>query len=133
MVCLMNYFTPTVADLCVCNGLGIFQEADWKLDISLFNSDDEHRETSIDLSGFEGSGLIRIDDEKTIDIDVSIDNINQIHLFLDSSITSTIPTKSNKFYEISRYPYEITIEKGEEKYRLLNGFVEVSPTITKGI
>lgn len=117
------------------DGLAIYRGSDWIVYINV--ADKEACEFSpIDITGFTGKGSLKVsaeDDVSVMDITVKVEDGLQglFSLSIDSVDTLKIPAEGSNHNKVTKYQYDVYLEKGEEVYRVLQGFVEVSPNITE--
>lgn len=123
---------PASINFTVSNHLNICKHSDWIVTISI--SDRENGiDTNIDLTGYTGKCTIKSEAGSDIVIAepiVAISN-NTLTVSLDSSITDNIPTDGTTYDDVSTYQYDIYLSKDSDNFRVMQGYVEVSPTVTK--
>lgn len=133
---MATILNPATIDFTASEGNAILKGADWYIEISIENQEDDVT-TPIDLTGFEGKCQIResANSPKIIappTITIVNPTLGTFSLSLDDTVTKNIPTTGNTYKEKTRYQYDVILSKGTEVYRVLQGSVEVSPSITKG-
>ena len=120
---------PATINFTLGNGLAIYKGSSWKVSIGV-----EEDGKPYDLTGYVGKCSIKEhtgDEEPILEPKVVIGDNGNFDLILSSEETSTLPTNGKNHYEVSTYQYDVYFIEDEEYYRTLQGFVDVSPTITE--
>lgn len=117
------------------DGLAIYRGSDWTIYINISDRD-RCKNTPVDITGFIGKGSLKVsaDDENVImDIIVTVENGEEglFSLFIDAADTLRIPADGSTHNKVTRYQYDVYLDKEGETYRVLQGFVEVSPNVTE--
>jgi len=133
----VNRLMPANLNMTLQNGLGILQGADWYIATSIIQKDSETKEEyPFDLTGYTGKCTIKKnagDKDAIVEPVVTITDAEngEFSITLSSDITATIPTTGKAFYDTSLYQYDVYfIDENENRFRALEGYVSVSPTVT---
>jgi hypothetical protein len=129
------FLTAANVNFTATNGNAILKGADWYIEISIADKV-EGEYVPFDLTGFEGLCQLRSDADSNEIIAEPIVSIidpegGSLALSLDSSISAAIPTAGKSYKERTKFQYDVFLENNGDKYRVLQGYVEVSPNITK--
>lgn len=131
----MAYINPCTVDLTLCNGLGIYQGADWQLPVKL-SERVNCVDTPIDLTDFIGDCSIKKyagDDEALVNPLVTItDPTNgEFTISLTAQQTSMLIAQGRTWKDVNVCQYDCYMYKEStgERYRVLQGSVEISPAV----
>lgn len=120
---------PATINFTIGNGLAIYKGSNWFVSVGV-----EEDNMPYDLTGYRGKCSIKLhtgDAVPLLEPDVIIEGSN-FSLNLTSDQTATLPTDGQSHYEISTYQYDVYfIDENDEYFRTLQGFVDVSPTVTE--
>lgn len=128
--------SPATLNLTVCNGLAIYQGSDWNLSVSVAERNNLV-DTAVDLTGYTGVFTIRENANSAsalleADVIISEPESGAFELYISDQLTANIPTSGKTHKDVSTYQYDVyLIDSEDNSYRALQGFVEVSPSITK--
>lgn len=130
----MNQISPATINLTICNGLGIYQGAYWEIPVTV-SERDKLIDTPIDLTGYTGRCTIKkcaSDDEPIATPDVTITDPESgvFVISLSSNLTKNLIKRGCTHKDITTYQYDVYLDKDGESYRALQGYVEVSPSVT---
>lgn len=123
---------PATINFTLGNGLAIYQGSRWLVSIGITDGD-----APFDLSGYTGKCTLKVnagDDIPICEPDVIINDAEKglFSISLSSDTTALIPTNGTSFYDFTTYQYDLYfIDENGEYYRSLQGFVDVSPTVTQ--
>lgn len=121
-------------DFCLCDGLGVNHQCDWEVILSIWDKEScSLEEKKYDLTGLTGYGTVKAkagDDAPIANIKVEIQRENQIVLSMSKEETSKIPVDGDKWFKVSRYQYDVILEGDGKRMRVLEGIIEVSPSVT---
>lgn len=130
---------PANINFTMLQGNAIYKGADWEIDITMANRIAEV-DYPIDLQGFVGRCHIR---NSALDVEVLATPIVDIYnaeegmlsLILDEVATAALPTAGSTYKDRARFQYDVILdnESTGETYRILHGYVEVSPQITREV
>lgn len=127
-------FTPATINFTLRNGTAIYKNSHWHVEISIANKEGEVT-TPINLLGYTGVCQIRktLAPNNTFSVSPIITIIDAdtgtFVIDLDDSETAKIPTTGVSFEQVDRYLYEVQlIDENQNSYRILHGYVEVSPS-----
>lgn len=125
---------PVSIDFTLENNGAIFKGSCWEACLDITERDSATKEeTPFDLTGFTGICQIRsyAGAASVIASPVVAIQDNKITMTLDDSITAAIPTEGKKYYEVTTYSYDLFLVKEGQNYKVLQGFIDVSPSITE--
>lgn len=132
----MAYINPSTLNLTICNGLGIYQNADWLLPVRLTNRVN-CVDTPIDLTGFVGECSIKKyagDDEPLVMATVTIVDAadGEFTISLTANQTAMLISQGRTWKDVNTCQYDCYMVNSStgERYRVLQGDVEISPCVT---
>ena len=132
----MAYINPCTVSFNVCNGCAIYQGADWVVPVRVSNRIN-CVDTPIDLTGFVGECSIKKyagDDEPLAMATVTITDAadGRFTISLTAEQTSMLITQGLTWKDTNVCQYDCYLfnEQTGERYRVLQGSVEVSPAVT---
>lgn len=127
---------PCTLNLTICSGLGIYQSSEWNMHARLTERVNG-TSTPIDISDFDGECTIKKyagDDLPIVSPTVTItDGPNgEFNLSLTAEETALILSKGRTYKDVGVFQYDcVFISKTNgERFRVLQGCVEVSPAVT---
>lgn len=127
---------PCALNLTICSGLGIYQASAWSLPIRLTERINGSS-TPIDISGFRGECTIKKycgDDLPIVSprVDITDGANGEFLLSLTAEETANILTHGRTYKEVGVFQYDCVLisNETEERFRVLQGSVEVSPAVT---
>lgn len=130
---------PANINFTLLSGNSILKGADWKVEVSLADRIDSV-DYPVDLTDFVGYCHIREDANAEIavarpTVDIFDPEQGSLSISLTEVETASIPTRGNTYKECSRYQYDVVIINPitDESFRILHGYVDVSPQITKEV
>ena len=131
---MSQLITPCTLNLTLCSGLGIYQGAEWSLPIRLSERENA-QDTPIDITGFEAVCTIkRYCGEDTPvaspTVEITDGSNGQFTLSLTAEETANILTQGRTYKEVGVFQYDCYLISNGERFRVLQGNVEVSPTVT---
>ena len=127
---------PVSVDFTLENGGAIYKGSCWEACLDITERDSSTKvDTPFDLTGF--SGICQIRDYSGASDIVATPTVpiqgNRITITLDDSVTSTIPTSGKNYFDVSTYPYDLFLSKDGNNFKVLQGFIDVSPSITETV
>lgn len=127
---------PCSLNLTICSGLGIYQASEWNLPVRL-SERINGTEEPIDISDYDGECTIKKycgDDLPIVSPKVEItDGQNgEFLISLTAEETALILAKGRTYKDVGVFQYDcVFISKTNgERFRVLQGSVEVSPAVT---
>lgn len=134
----MSSYLPTASiNFTLANGLGIYQGSEWSIPISITNRDESGEETPVDLTGYTGKCSIKKEanfDLPILNPEVDIYNPTNGRLMLRlTSMETEISSITGKTYnDVTTLQYDVFLDSSSgESSRILQGYVEISPSVTK--
>lgn len=130
---------PANINFTLLTGTAILKGADWYIDVSIADRNGDAEE-AVNLTDFVGTCHIR----ETANSDVVVaqpivaieDPANgEFSLSLTEIETAAIATSGSTYKDRTKYQYDVVLDNPltGETYRVLHGYVEVSPQITKEV
>lgn len=133
---MSQLIVPATLNCTLCSGLGIYQASEWNLPVRLTERVNG-TVTPIDISNYTGECTIKKycgDDLPIVSPSVEItDGANgEFLLSLTAEQTATILTHGRTYKEVGVFQYDCVLISNEtgERFRVLQGNVEVSPAVT---
>lgn len=132
------YISTATVNFTMGNGLGIYQGSEWVVPITISERDDSSTdETPIDLTGVEGRCSIKKEAnfdipllEPTVVITDPKNGRLELHLTNEDTEISEIVGDNAQDVTVLQYDVYLDFPNGATN-RILQGYVEVSPSVTK--
>lgn len=121
---------PATINFTIGNGLAIYKGSKWFVSVAV-----EEDNSPLNLTGYRGKCAIKEhtgDDAPLLEPVIEILDGGVFNISLSSEETGKLDTTGLNHYEVTTYQYDVyLIDENEEYYRALQGFVDVSPTVTE--
>lgn len=134
--------SPANVNFTLCNGLCIYQGADWAVPVSISErtvSEGQITDTPVDLTGYTGSAAIKkycgADQAIALPTVEITDAINgKILISLSAAETAALVVNGNTFRDVTTLVYDVYLTETEtgEISRILMGNIDVSPAVLDG-
>lgn len=128
--------TATV-NFTLANGLGIYQGSEWSIPVAVSDRDGNGEESVIDLTDYIGRCSIKKEanyDMPILQPTVEMTNPKQgqFTLRLTSEETDISQIMGETYDDVQVFQYDVFLESPSgESTRVMQGYVEVSPSVTK--
>ena len=133
---------PGNINFSLCNGLCIYQGADWTVPVQISErsvSQGHIIDTPIDLTGYTGSAAIKkycgADSAIALpEVEITDPTEGKILISLTSEETASFVVNGNTYRDVTSYVYDVYLTETEsgEVSRILEGTVEISPAVLDG-
>lgn len=121
---------PATINFTIGNGLAIYKGSNWNVSVTV-----EEDGKPFDLTGYRGKCSIKEytgDEIPILEPLIEIGDDGNFNIILSSDETATLKAEGHNHYEVTTYQYDVYfIDESGEYFRALQGFVDVSPTVTE--
>lgn len=131
--------SPATINFTICNGLAIYKGAEWSVPVTVSDRDVKEgniKDTPVDLTGYTGRAAIKRyagDDNPLAVPSVEITNPTegQFLISLSAAETSALIVKGGDWKDVAVFQYDVYLDEATSgsSYRVLQGYVEVSPSV----